>query len=63
MHTKQQKQNNMKATYTNKATNEVYIINGISSLKQAWNISEFVCKRNNWNHSMFCNDVKVKISK
>lgn len=48
------------ATYTNKATNEVYTLRGVKSLEQAWNMAEFVCRRNNWNLSMFCYDVTVK---
>lgn len=48
------------ATYTNKATGETYTLKGIKSLKQAWKLAEFVCRRNNWNFSMFCFDVKVK---
>jgi hypothetical protein len=48
------------ATYFNKATGETYTLKGVNSLKQAWNMAEFVCKRNDWNLSMFCNDVRVK---
>jgi hypothetical protein len=48
------------ATYTNKATGETYKLNGVNSLEQAWNLAEFVCRRNNWNLSMFCFDVNVK---
>jgi hypothetical protein len=36
-------------TYTNKSTQETYLIKGVSSLEQAWSLAEFVCKRNNWN--------------
>ena len=48
------------AQYYNNATGETYKLNGVSSLKQAWDLAEFVCSRNNWNISMFCHDVKVK---
>jgi len=48
------------ATYTNKATGEKYTLKGVKSLEQAWNLAEFVCRRNNWNFSMFSCDVKVK---
>lgn len=50
------------ATYINKATGEIYTLKGIISLKQAWNMAEFVCKRNNWNLSMFHFDVVVKFN-
>lgn len=48
------------ATYINKATSEIYKLRGVKSLEQAWNLAEYVCNRNNWNYSMFCNDVTVK---
>lgn len=55
--------NKMKtATYSNKATGETYKLNGVNSLRHAWSLSEFVCRRNDWNHSMFCNDVKVTVN-
>lgn len=50
------------ATYFNKATRETYTLRGITSLKQAWNMAEFVCERNNWNLSMFSYDVVVKFN-
>lgn len=49
--------------YTNNATGETYTLKGVCSLKQAWNLAEFVCQRNNWNLSTFCFDVTVKFSK
>ena len=47
------------ATYTNTATKETYRLRGVNSLEHAWSLAEFVCKRNGWNLSMFCYDVKV----
>lgn len=47
-------------TYTNTATGETYKLSGVNSLEQAWNLAEFVCRRNNWNLSTFCSDVRVK---
>lgn len=49
------------AIYTNTATGEVYQLAGVKSLGQAWNLAEFVCRRMNWNLSMFSYDVKVKL--
>lgn len=49
------------ATYTNKATGEVYTLGGIRDLEHAWNMAEFVCNRNNWNLSKFTQDVTVKL--
>ena len=37
------------AVYTNKALNETYKLRGVSDLGKAWNMVEFVCRRNNWN--------------
>ena len=52
----------MKAIYTNHATNETYTLGmEIADLKTAWNLAAFVCNRMNWNLSMFCNDVTVKL--
>lgn len=50
------------ATYHNTATGETYTLKGVKSLEAAWDLAEFVCRRNNWNLSMFCNDVKVKFT-
>ena len=50
-----------KAKYTNRQTNEVYIIGGISDLGQAWGISLLVCDRNGWNSDTFAMDVKVEL--
>ena len=50
------------ATFTNIALNETYELSGINCLEKAWNMSKFVCARMGWNHSMFCNDVTVKLS-
>jgi hypothetical protein len=50
------------ATYTNKALNETYTINGVRGTEQAWDLAAFVCRRNNWSLSMFCNDVTIKIN-
>jgi hypothetical protein len=53
----------MKAIYTNTATNETYTLAGVKSISEAWNLASFVCSRNGWNFSMFCEDVRVKLSK
>lgn len=50
------------ATYYNKATNETYKLAGIQNVQQAYDVYEFVCRRNNWNPSMFTHDVSVKVS-
>ena len=49
------------ATYRNTATGETYKLSGVKNLRQAWEMAEFVCRRNGWNFAMFCNDVKVSI--
>lgn len=54
---------NHTAVYYNRATEETYKIRGVRDLEQAWNLAEFVCNRNNWNLSMFCHDVQVKLIK
>ena len=53
--------NTTTATYTNKATGEVYKLGGLSGLSHAWNMAEFVCIRNGWNLSMFTYDVTISI--
>ena len=37
------------ATYTNKALNETYKLGGVKDLAQAWNLADWVAKRNGWN--------------
>jgi hypothetical protein len=51
----------MTATYYNRQTKETYKVSGVRDLEQAWNMSKNVCKWNNWNHEMFCEDVKVSL--
>lgn len=58
-----QNSNTHTATYKNNATGETYKLNGVANLATAWNMAAFVCRRNNWNLEMFCNDVTVKLSK
>lgn len=51
----------MKATYHNKVLDETYTLAGVNGLEQAWHMADFVCRRNNWNPDMFCDDVKVTV--
>jgi hypothetical protein len=39
----------MTARYKNHVLNEYYIIGGVRNLEHAWNILEWVAKRNGWN--------------
>ena len=51
----------MTATYKNTATKETYQLSGVSSISKAWQLSNMVCDRNNWNREMFAHDVKVSV--
>lgn len=52
---------NKTAIYHNVVLNETYKISGVKDLREAWNLAEFVCYKNNWNISMFSYDVRVKL--
>lgn len=47
------------ATYENIATGETYKMGGVKNMEQAWDLAEFVCRRNDWNLETFALDVKV----
>lgn len=49
------------AIYYNKPLNQTYELAGVRDIQQAYDFYKFVCKRNNWNPSMFTYDVIVKI--
>lgn len=51
----------MKAIYKNKATKESYTLAGVESIQKAYDMYNFVCRRNDWNPDAFTKDVNVKV--
>ncbi|MBB4807437.1 ssDNA-specific exonuclease RecJ [Chryseobacterium defluvii] len=49
------------AVYYNQAKQETYELAGINNMQHAYDLYEFVCRRNNWNPKMFTHDVIIKL--